>query len=93
MEKRKKCEVCGRELPESEFSKSYKKRCKKCVAEMTKAKRNQAPTMKDLQQIDSAIAMAALDSMVDCIGKITDAFGKFVDTLIAEAEKNGGENE
>jgi hypothetical protein len=86
----KKCEVCGKELPESEFSKSYKKRCKKCVAEMTKAKRNQAPTFKDLQEIESTSAMAALCSMVDCIGKITDAFGKFVDTLIAEAEKNGG---
>lgn len=86
----KKCEVCGKELPESDFSKSYKKRCKKCVAEMTKAKRNQAPTMKYLQKIDSATAMAALDSLVDCVRKITDAMCEFMDELMAEAEKNGG---
>lgn len=35
----KKCEICGRELPISEFSKSYKHRCKDCVAKMTKEKR------------------------------------------------------
>lgn len=90
MEKQKKCEVCGRELPASEFSKSYKKRCKKCVAEMTKAKRKQAPTTKDLQEIDSACAMVALDSLVDCVRKITDAMCEFMDELMAEAEKNGG---
>ena len=40
MEINKKCEVCGRLLPESEFSKSYKHRCKKCVAKQTKEKRD-----------------------------------------------------
>lgn len=38
-EKIKRCEVCGEEKPLSEFSKSYKHRCKKCVAEETKFKR------------------------------------------------------
>ena len=42
MEVNKKCEVCGRLLPESEFSKSYKHRCKRCVAKMTKEKRDNA---------------------------------------------------
>ena len=42
MEINKKCEVCGRLLPESEFSKSYKHRCKKCVAKQTKEKRDNA---------------------------------------------------
>lgn len=39
-EKIKRCEVCGEEKPLSEFSKSYKHRCKKCVAEETKIKRH-----------------------------------------------------
>lgn len=34
------CEICGRTLPLSAFSKSYKGRCKKCVARLTKEKRN-----------------------------------------------------
>lgn len=32
----KKCEVCGQTLPLSAFSKSYKGRCKECVAKQTK---------------------------------------------------------
>lgn len=35
----KKCEICGREMPISEFSKSYKHRCKDCVAKMIREKR------------------------------------------------------
>lgn len=41
----KVCEVCGEEKHISEFSKSYKKRCKKCVAVQTKVKRNDKNTM------------------------------------------------
>lgn len=37
----RQCEICGRTLPEEDFSKSYKKRCKDCVAEMTRKKRVQ----------------------------------------------------
>lgn len=36
----KKCEVCGQTLPLSAFSKSYKGRCKECVAKQTREKRN-----------------------------------------------------
>ena len=36
----KRCETCGKTLPVSDFSKSYKNRCKQCVAEITKEKRN-----------------------------------------------------
>lgn len=39
MEINKKCEVCGRLLPESAFSKSYKHRCRDCVAKQTREKR------------------------------------------------------
>lgn len=36
----KTCEICGKTLPMSAFSKSYKGRCKECVARQTKEKRN-----------------------------------------------------
>lgn len=36
----KTCEICGKTLPLSAFSKSYKGRCKECVARLTKEKRN-----------------------------------------------------
>lgn len=35
----KKCESCGRTLPASDFSKSYRNRCKECVAQLTREKR------------------------------------------------------
>lgn len=41
MKNTKKCEVCGKELPLSDFSKSYKNRCRKCVAEMVRSERKQ----------------------------------------------------
>lgn len=37
--KEKKCEVCGEVKPLSQFSKSYRNRCKQCVAEATRQKR------------------------------------------------------
>lgn len=37
----KVCEVCGKEKRISDFSKSYKHRCKKCVAQQTKEQRSQ----------------------------------------------------
>lgn len=36
----KTCEICGKTLPLSAFSKAYKGRCKECVARLTKEKRN-----------------------------------------------------
>lgn len=36
----KKCEICGRELPVSDFSKSYKNRCRECVAAHTREVRH-----------------------------------------------------
>ena len=41
----KRCETCGKTLPVSDFSKSYKNRCKQCVAEITKEKRNSNTTL------------------------------------------------
>lgn len=46
MEMNKKCEICGRLLPESEFSKSYRNRCRECVAKQTKEKRAKSKERK-----------------------------------------------
>lgn len=84
----KKCEVCGAELPESEFSKSYKKRCKKCVAAMTKAKRKKEPTIEDLHQIDKTAATVALFEVVGALNDLSVALKNYTDSLLAEL-KNG----
>ncbi len=42
----KKCEICGQMKPQNEFSKSYKRRCKACVAE---AARNDRKRFKEFE--------------------------------------------
>lgn len=37
-----KCEICGEYVPQSDMSKSYRHRCKKCVAELTRQNRHDA---------------------------------------------------
>jgi len=44
----KKCEICGRELPVSDFSKSYKNRCRECVARLTREKRNNKQSKRSI---------------------------------------------
>lgn len=78
----KKCEVCGAELPESEFSKSYKKRCKKCVAAMTKAKRRKKPTIEDLHQIERTTANVAMMELVDAVNNLAVALKHYVEQNI-----------
>lgn len=60
----KTCEICGKTLPLSAFSKAYKGRCKECVARLTKEKRNgtAATTHKpiDWEQRRYEIAKAAM---------------------------------
>lgn len=60
----KRCETCGKILPVSDFSKSYKNRCKQCVAEITKEKRNSNTTLShkriDWEQRRYEIAKAAM---------------------------------
>lgn len=41
------CEICGKPTPESAFSKSYKNRCKECVARQTRDNRAAARTTAD----------------------------------------------
>lgn len=47
----KVCESCGRKLPESMFSKSYKNRCKECVAEQTRQRRATERTIQGEQTV------------------------------------------
>lgn len=78
----KTCEICGKTLPLSAFSKSYKGRCKECVARLTKEKRNgtAATTHKlvDWEQRRYEIAKDMLcaiymddgnEKRSDCLGK------------------------
>lgn len=43
----KTCEKCGQKKPLSEFSKSYKNRCKECVAEMQRSKRAEKSSLNN----------------------------------------------
>ena len=61
----KTCEICGQTLPLSAFSKSYKGRCKECVAKLTREKRNgiiatDKPKQIDWEQRRYKIAKAAM---------------------------------
>ena len=42
----KRCEVCGQLKPVEDFSKSYKNRCKKCVASMSRMRRDSCSEKK-----------------------------------------------
>lgn len=48
--KKVKCEVCGEMVPQNGMSKSYRHRCKKCVADMTRAQRHAEKQKKDAQE-------------------------------------------
>lgn len=48
--KKVKCEVCGEMIPQNEMSKSYRHRCKKCVADITRAQRHAAKQMRKAQE-------------------------------------------
>ena len=61
----KKCEICGRELPISDFSKSYRNRCKVCVAESSvNWEQREFDTAKELfisQMNNSRLPNASMD--------------------------------
>lgn len=45
-----KCEICGEMVSQSAMSKSYRHRCKKCVADMTRENRHAEKKKKDILQ-------------------------------------------
>ena len=65
----KTCEICKASKPLSDFSKSYKNRCKACVAELTREKR----TRKNLGAMDAAILTAeASASLIVAMGMMVE---------------------
>lgn len=65
----KTCEICKTSKPLSDFSKSYKNRCKVCVAELTRQKR----TRKNLGAMDAAILTAeASASLIEAMGMMVE---------------------
>ena len=59
MNNTKKCEICGRNIPLSDFSKSYRNRCRECVAKMTRVKR--ANAKQDAEKSILTISPEAFD--------------------------------
>lgn len=51
---KQKCEICSQMIPQQEMSKSYKHRCKACVARLTRIDRKAAKQRADLiaQQLE-----------------------------------------
>ena len=100
----KTCEICGQTLPLSAFSKSYKGRCKECVAKLTREKRNgiiatDKPKQIDWEQRRYEIAKAAMVGQlaspvvegIDPNPSMQDVCTwsvKFADALINELKKH-----
>lgn len=66
------CEICGTPLTDGNRSKSYKHRCKPCVALQTKAKRRgeKPATTSDIKQaVERSLSVVA--------GEVTKAIGAF----------------
>lgn len=73
MKTTKLCEICGEEKPLSEFSKSYRNRCRACVAEQTRDKRQtKAITAACSERIDTVdpaelrLVEAAIPALINC---------------------------
>ncbi len=70
MTQMRKCEICGQQKNEAEFSKSYKHRCKECVAEAARAERaakskNTNETLKNVLKILPEVPGTILDTQPD----------------------------
>lgn len=70
------CEVCGEELTAGNRSKSYRHRCKKCVAELTKERRrkSQGKNVRLQGKVNIKIELCGLDrDLIPVKKKIGDA--------------------
>lgn len=71
----KKCEICGKVKPIEEFSKSYRNRCKQCVAEQTRVQRglnkiqknSSSWTINNVTSIDKLSANEAIEASIRII--------------------------
>ena len=99
-----KCEVCGRYKPIKEFSKSYPKRCKSCVAECArlsrKGKKMQTTAKVEInwEQRRYEIAKELMKSFASnphnmCVDADNNTLAKWsvggADALIKELKKGG----
>lgn len=80
MEKNKKCEVCGELKPQPEFSKSYKKRCKSCVAEQARSSRKLSVKKNKLDPSAELIA-ESVAVFAECLGMFSFNQGRVMDGL------------
>ncbi len=72
MSEYKICEVCGQEKHISDFSKSYKRRCKKCVALQMKAQRNKK----------NAVLHKAIEKVMQLENKLSGAIQQVESILV-----------
>ncbi len=94
----KTCEVCGQTLPLSAFSKSYKGRCKECVAKLTREKRKgiiamDKPKYIDWEQRRYEIAKDVLRTFIQeqypCnLNNVVEDTVRYTDALIKELKKH-----
>lgn len=84
--KKVKCEVCGEMIPLNEMSKSYRHRCKKCVAEITRAQRHaekqkqEAPAPYGAGPLQNALPKISEKEFNETILLAIKTYGKKVQT-------------
>jgi hypothetical protein len=94
MKTTKQCELCGETKPLSDFSKSYRNRCRTCVAEQTRTKRLLTGTASKVITADSSqtdivdtaefrLVEVALPALINCIDG--DFLGRECDEIAEKA--------
>ncbi len=79
MSEYKICEVCGQEKHISNFSKSYKSRCKKCVAAQTKEKRKkQTMNTNSIKDLKCPLSFEEKLELADWISELFSLHGVYV---------------
>ena len=85
----RKCEICGKPTAEADFSKSYKNRCKPCVAELTRERRTEQKEEKVNDTYDD-LRESYINEMMECYAQ-GDRHGlkSLAGDAIEEAYKRG----
>lgn len=85
----RKCEICGKPTAEADFSKSYKNRCKPCVAELTRERRTEQKEQKATDTYDE-LRESYINGMMECYAQ-SDRHGlrNLAGDAIEEAYKRG----
>ena len=83
----KKCEVCGQEKHISEFSKSYRNRCKACVAEHTREVRAAGKLTARVKATGETLEVAPSGTMQISCGSFITKDGRRIPVTALEFEK------